>query len=152
MSVACDQYHRKTIMRPQTTSLAASTFLLLLITITVLDKRDDAKWFSFGWTRRVGIPNAAASIATAYRTNNDTSPASINSLHTLIMQSAYCKPVNLGGQLSWRSEDVSGLCKCLGHAHLQYSQAVCAKETGRCVPKDAMHTPQVNILYSFFVA
>jgi hypothetical protein len=125
-------------------TLSASAALLLLLCSNTLEKRDDARWFSFGWTKRVGIPNALETISNAYKANKDTSPVSLNNLNMLIMESAYCKPVNLGGQLSWRGEDVSGLCKCLKHAHTEYVHAVCSPTTMQCVPEENMKNPQVR--------
>lgn len=134
-------------------TLIASSLLLLILLITSWVHQGDIKWLSFGWTRRAGIPNAAQEIADAYKKNTDTSPASINNLYAAVTNSAYCKPFNYGGHLSWKPDQVSGLCKCLGNAHAEYVQAVCNTDasTGarNCVTKSAMGNPHVSNPFFF---
>lgn len=123
--------------------LGALSFLLLLTAcITTTANIKNAGMLSYGWTDIFGVNAARDPVCTMYQSNIDTSEATLANMHRDAMDSAYCKPVDYGGQLIWKESDVSPLCRCLSIAIREYEKAVCPR--GMCLDKNAMDSEEVR--------
>lgn len=132
--------------------LAFVSFVMLISFFGyVTSHLNEARLFSFGWTHRMKLGNSAQNITTTYYENLDTSHAHLEDMLHKTMETAYCKPVDYGGHLTWKADDVSGLCQCLRNAHYEYTKAVCSQQADNsCISQKSMESEKASFYFHLF--